>query len=210
MSDIPPLEALAALQAREANLELLDDLMNAVTDVLDVREVFDRIFEISQRSLPHDAMSIAVPAPDGTRITLYATAGALRHLPVPWEQPLQDVSLVQRDWDFVIVDDLPANPVYAPLPAVKKLNRPLTPPIPSHTLPSASPAPRRAGPENGPKSVLNSQPSSVFALSIRVPPNRSSTTCGDESAREVGGERQHPGLDVERRIGGDARRQLNA
>ena len=109
----------AALKERAANLDLLDGLMSTITGVLDVRQVFDRIFEVSQPALPHDAMSIAVPTPDGSRVTLYATTGALRHLPVPWEQPLQDTALVKRDWDSVLIEDLPANQVYAPLPSVK-------------------------------------------------------------------------------------------
>ena len=109
----------AALEERRSNLDLVDGLLTTITGVLDVREVFDRIFEISQRALPHDAMSLAVPSPDGTRVTLYARTGALRELPVPWEQPLQDTSLVHREWDHVRIDDLPADPVYAPLPSVK-------------------------------------------------------------------------------------------
>ena len=51
----------AALEERRSNLDLVDGLLTTITDVLDVREVFDRIFEISQRALPHDAMSLAVP-----------------------------------------------------------------------------------------------------------------------------------------------------
>jgi two-component system response regulator AtoC len=109
----------AALQERTRNLDLLDGLMHTITGVLDVRSVFDRIFEVSQGALPHDAMSIAVPSADGTRVTLYATTGALRDLPVPWDQPLADTSLVQREWDSVVIDDLPADPVYAALPSVK-------------------------------------------------------------------------------------------
>ena len=34
-----------------SNLEILDGLLNALTDVLDIREVFDRVFEIAQRVL---------------------------------------------------------------------------------------------------------------------------------------------------------------
>jgi transcriptional regulator with GAF, ATPase, and Fis domain len=108
----------AALQERTRNLDLLDGLMHTITGVLDVRSVFDRIFDVSQSALPHDAMSIAVPTADGTRVTLYARTGALRDLPVPWEQPLADTSLVQREWDSILIDDLPANPVYARLPSV--------------------------------------------------------------------------------------------
>ena len=107
----------AVLQERTANLAVVDGLMNTITGVLDVREVFDRIFEISQRALPHDAMSLALPSSDGEKVTLYARTGALRHLPVPWEQPLSDPSLVERQWEHVLLPDVLEHPRYAGLPA---------------------------------------------------------------------------------------------
>jgi transcriptional regulator with GAF, ATPase, and Fis domain len=110
---------MAALQERTANLDLLDGLMSTITGVLDVREVFDRIFQISQPALPHDAMSIAIPSPDGTRVTLYARTGALGHLPVPLELPLGDPSLIDREWEFVLKEDCGEDPRYATIPSVK-------------------------------------------------------------------------------------------
>src|SRR5262245_18857083 len=109
-----------ALEQRQANLSLLDGLVNEVAGALDVRAVLDRIFAISEPVLRHDAMSIAMPHADREHITLHAVTGALRHLRVPWEQKLRDTSLVQREWESVLIDDLPANPTYAPLPAVKE------------------------------------------------------------------------------------------
>src|SRR6185295_8600247 len=58
-------------------------------------------------------------SPDGTRVTLYATTGALRNLQTPREMPLGDPSLVQQSWDFVLIDDCLANPRYATIPSVK-------------------------------------------------------------------------------------------
>jgi transcriptional regulator with GAF, ATPase, and Fis domain len=109
----------AALRERTASLDLLDGLLNTITGVLDVREVFDRIFEVSQPALPHDAMIIAMPIGDGTRVLRYATTGALRHLPVPFEAPLGDLALVTREWDSVVIDDVLTNPFYASLPAAQ-------------------------------------------------------------------------------------------
>jgi transcriptional regulator with GAF, ATPase, and Fis domain len=109
----------AALEARAASLDLLDGLVNTITGVLDVRQVLDRIFEISQQAISYDAMSIAIPSADGTRVTLHATTGALRHLPVPWEQPLFDTTLTRRAWDHVVKEELTTDPVYAGLPSVK-------------------------------------------------------------------------------------------
>ena len=109
----------ATLQERAANLDLLDGLMSTITNVLDVREVFDRIFEISQRALPHDAMSIAIPSQDGKRVTLYARTGALRHLPVPLELPLGDPSLLDGAWEFVLKADCREDPQYATILSVQ-------------------------------------------------------------------------------------------
>jgi len=39
-----------------ADLEVLDKLLNTLTDVLGVREVFDRISKVVQPILPHDVM----------------------------------------------------------------------------------------------------------------------------------------------------------
>src|SRR5262249_41514952 len=110
---------VAARQERDASLDLLDGLMNAITGVLDVRDAFDQIFEISQPALAYDAMSIAVPTADGTRVTLYATTGALRGAPTPVEYPLGDPSVVERNWEFLLVDDCLADSRYAWLPSVK-------------------------------------------------------------------------------------------
>ena len=109
----------AALQARENSLGLLDGLMSTITGVLDVREVLDRIFEISQRALPHDAMSIAIPSADGTRVTLYARTGALRHLPAPQELSLGDRSLLDAPWEFILKEDCREDPRYAGIPSVQ-------------------------------------------------------------------------------------------
>jgi transcriptional regulator with GAF, ATPase, and Fis domain len=102
----------AALRARESSLELLDSILSTVSGVLDVREVFDRIFEISQRAMPHDAMAIAIANPEATHVKLYATTGAIRHLPIGLEIPMPDPSLVQREWEFELIEDMLEDPRY--------------------------------------------------------------------------------------------------
>lgn len=39
-----------------SSLEILDELLNTLTDVLDIREVFDRVLQLVQRVLPHDVL----------------------------------------------------------------------------------------------------------------------------------------------------------
>jgi transcriptional regulator with GAF, ATPase, and Fis domain len=108
----------AAQQEREASLNLLDGLMSTITGVLDVREVLERIFEISQGALPHDAMSIAIPSADGKRVSLYARTGALRQVPPPLELPL-DPSFLESGWDFIVKDDCRDDPRLATVPSVQ-------------------------------------------------------------------------------------------
>ena len=89
----------AVLQERAANLQMLDGLLNALTGVLDVREVFDRISAVGNTVMPHDGMTIIVAPESGTRLTIYAATGALGHLPVPFDIDVPDPSLLERVWD---------------------------------------------------------------------------------------------------------------
>lgn len=41
-----------------ADLEVLDGLLSTLTDVLDIREVFERVSQLLQRVLPHDILGI--------------------------------------------------------------------------------------------------------------------------------------------------------
>ena len=100
------------MRVRENSLVLLDGILNTISEVLDVREVFDRIFELSQHAMPHDAMAIAIATRDGTHIKLYATTGAIRHLPVGLEIRMPDPSLLKKEWDYELIDDMPQDPRY--------------------------------------------------------------------------------------------------
>ena len=107
----------AALQARAANLQILDGLLNALTGVLDVRDVFDRISAIGNTVMPHDGMTIVVAPESGTRLTIYAATGALGHLPVPFNINVPDHSLLERVWNFDLVDDVQTQPRYMDSPS---------------------------------------------------------------------------------------------
>jgi two-component system response regulator AtoC len=106
-------QSVQSLKVRENRLELLDSILNTIRDVLDVREVFDRIFELSQSAMPHDGMAIAVSSRDQTHIKMYATTGAIRHLQPGLEIRMPDPTLVQREWEYDLIDDMPADPRYA-------------------------------------------------------------------------------------------------
>jgi transcriptional regulator with GAF, ATPase, and Fis domain len=105
-------QAVHSLKARENGLVVLDGILSMIRDVLDVREVFDRIFELSQSAMPHDAMAIAVATKEQTHIKLYATTGAVRHLPVGLEIRMPDHTLVEKEWEYELIDNMIEDPRY--------------------------------------------------------------------------------------------------
>jgi transcriptional regulator with GAF, ATPase, and Fis domain len=102
----------AALRERANNLEMLDGLLDTLTGVLDIRQVFDRVSAIAQRVLPHDALSIAEILGDGTMVRLHATHG-LGDVPEPLDLKAPDPRLVTEEWDYRIIDDARERPEYA-------------------------------------------------------------------------------------------------
>jgi transcriptional regulator with GAF, ATPase, and Fis domain len=102
----------AALQERQANLEVLDGLLKTLTSVLDIRQVFARVSEISQRVLPHDAVAIGEVMPGGESIRMYASQG-LGAGTDPFETPIREKSLLTEPWDYRLIDDIREHPLYA-------------------------------------------------------------------------------------------------
>ena len=79
--------------------------------MLDVRQVVDRVSEIAQTVLPHDALSIPLlmRAPIASASTRTA---ALATSPTPYEAVIPDLTLLTRPWEFQIFDDLHTVPPY--------------------------------------------------------------------------------------------------
>jgi hypothetical protein len=63
------------LRERASKLEELDVLLNALTDVLDIREVFDQVSKVAQRVLPHDLMGVMETNETYDRLHLHVVAG---------------------------------------------------------------------------------------------------------------------------------------
>lgn len=57
--------------------EILNGLLNTLTDVLDIRELFDRVSQVVQRVLPHDLMGVMEISEAGDRIRLHAGADSM-------------------------------------------------------------------------------------------------------------------------------------
>ena len=107
----------AALQQRTANLELLDALLATLTDAGELREVIDRISDIAQNVLPHDAMVLPVLLPDRAHVRFHVTkAPAGAKFPDVIEVPEH---LRRSDWEYDLVDDLQVDPVQRRFDAAK-------------------------------------------------------------------------------------------
>jgi transcriptional regulator with GAF, ATPase, and Fis domain len=109
---------VAALRQRIANLETLDGLLNTLTGVLDIREVFDRVSAIAQKVLPHDALSIAESIDEGRSVRVHASHG-LGTLPQPYDYPAPDPKMVTDPWDWRLIDDVRDVPQFGQHPATR-------------------------------------------------------------------------------------------
>jgi transcriptional regulator with GAF, ATPase, and Fis domain len=107
----------AALSARAASLSTLDGLLAALTGVLDVRDVFDRVSAIAQQVLPHDALSIAEAMDEGRLVRIHASHG-LGDLPQPFDIPVPDPILSTDTWQYHLIDDVRDHPEYAKGPGI--------------------------------------------------------------------------------------------
>ena len=109
---------VSALRQRIATLETLDGLLNTLTGVLDIREVFDRVSAIAQKVLPHDALSIAEAIDEGRGVRVHASHG-LGSLPEPYDYPTPDPKMVTEPWDSRLIDDVLDHPQFADHPATR-------------------------------------------------------------------------------------------
>jgi transcriptional regulator with GAF, ATPase, and Fis domain len=94
----------AALQSRAAKLDLLDELLAALTDQSSLADMFDRISTIAKRVLTHDMLVLAVVLPDGATARAYARAGA-GAAEVPATLPIPPEFVGNDDWEYDIVGD---------------------------------------------------------------------------------------------------------
>jgi hypothetical protein len=95
-----------ALRRRDvaSDFEVLDSLLSTLTDVLDVRQVFDRVSKVVQPILPHDIMGVVEVNEAGNRFKLLAGAGSRTGSP-PFEGTIADPEMLKQ-WDAVVLDDV--------------------------------------------------------------------------------------------------------
>jgi len=109
----------ARLRRLEANLEVLDGLLAALTGVLSLREAFDRVSEIAQRVIKHDAMTVIRPSADPAYGSVYAVRGFGPQPQVLNTRLRGPAYLLTGTWDHQIIDDLAADAEYADSQSVK-------------------------------------------------------------------------------------------
>ena len=92
---------------RLRRLETLAELLPALTGVLDVRQVFGRLSEITRRVLPHDAMAIALFAGHPNQVRVYAVSSDIDfERPELIDVPKEERERLQEPWEFLIIDDM--------------------------------------------------------------------------------------------------------
>ena len=116
MTDSEPFDSSDSGQLRR--LMALDALLPTLSGVLDVREVFVRISEITKQVLPHDIIGITLLEPDGIHATVHAMVASIQPQ-VPRRIVFDAPEMIVKPWDHVIVDDTHDDPVERERPAAK-------------------------------------------------------------------------------------------
>jgi transcriptional regulator with GAF, ATPase, and Fis domain len=108
----------AAVRERAVHLEMLDGLLNTLSGVLDVREVFDRVSQVCDKVMTHDAMSVSIPSDNNQTWTIHVATGALGHVATPFVMRPPTPRLLESHWDYELVDDMTAHERYNGTPSV--------------------------------------------------------------------------------------------
>ncbi len=106
----------AALRARADSLDMLDGLLDTLTGVLDVRDVFARVSEVTRDVLPHDGISILEVR--GATARMHASHG-LGDPDLPFDVPLPVPTLSLERHEVRIIPDYLERPEYATGPGVR-------------------------------------------------------------------------------------------
>ena len=99
-------------QEVSGDLLVLDGLLNTLAEVLDMREVFDRVSQLVQPVLPHDMLGVLEVCEDRDRLRVYVNAGT-SDAPRNYETANPFPELMIKPWDFLILNDIPTNPTIA-------------------------------------------------------------------------------------------------
>jgi transcriptional regulator with GAF, ATPase, and Fis domain len=103
-------EPTGVAMERLARLELTAQLLPALLQVLDVRQIFGVLSTISGQAVAHDLLALGLMSDDLTQVTVYAQTGATGQLPFPTTIRNRYPPVTTAAWDFYVVDDLSTHP----------------------------------------------------------------------------------------------------
>src|SRR5262249_44974704 len=98
-------------------LEMTAELLQAIVQVLDVREVFDRLSAIAQKALPHDLLLLRFYDEDFSKVTTYARTGGGEDL--DFDHVLPYPAAVIQAWNFDLVDNQLLDPYLKDMPGTR-------------------------------------------------------------------------------------------
>ena len=95
-----------AIRERSRILRTLDELLPALSGVLDVRDVFEQVSTIAAKFIPHDGLGLPLLTEDRQQIVPFATSGIERRL-LPPAQSIPETAryLFETEWDYEVFDD---------------------------------------------------------------------------------------------------------
>jgi transcriptional regulator with GAF, ATPase, and Fis domain len=104
--------AADARDDRLARLEALDELLPTIAGVLDIRDVFARVADITQRVIPHDGLGLPLITEDRQHVVPFAVAGPLAQQSIPDRVPIPEAMkpFLDTAWDYRIIDDIQQSP----------------------------------------------------------------------------------------------------
>jgi len=88
--------------ASRLEAQALNALLNTLTDVLDIRDVFERVSQLAQQVLPHDVLGVMEISEGGDRIRLLATAG-LSGSEQDFEAAILAPDFLTKPWDIHVI-----------------------------------------------------------------------------------------------------------
>jgi transcriptional regulator with GAF, ATPase, and Fis domain len=98
-------------------LSRVDHVVTTLADVLDVRQIFDRISAIAREVLPHDGMLIGQLVDEGRFVRMYVTHGLSGD--TGSEVPNVSRHLITEPWDYFVIEDVATRPDLADSTIVK-------------------------------------------------------------------------------------------
>ncbi len=102
-----------------ARLDALAELLPLLSGALDIRDVFPHLSRVTTRVLPHDALVLALVAPDRRSLLVHALSSEVDfQRPDRIQIPAEARHLFEQPWDYLLCDDMAEDPFMRQIPVV--------------------------------------------------------------------------------------------